>query len=215
MERHVFAMKLKKDGKDGFRVKLGQHWEEICSLLDQYGIHNFSLWNAEDLVFGYGESEVLLRSGEEEQESLKKLIQSFSEVGTWISEPGQQMRLMYHDIGIVRSSKELIRHRMFMTRLKPGCEEEYKARHDVLIAKRGAGISEGPDSNFTIWSAGGYIFGYDEIDTSMEREETEAEREATIAWETRQLEIMDWITDDVDWMTGEHHARSRRLAWHA
>ena len=49
----------------------------------------------------------------------------------------------------------------------------------------------------------------------MEVEETEADRANTIAWETRQLEIMDWITNDVDWMTGEHHSSSRRLAWHA
>ena len=59
----------------------------------------------------------------------------------------------------------------------------------------------GPDSNFSIWSAGGYIFGYDEIDITMEVEETPEAREATIAWETRQLGIMDWITNDVDWMT--------------
>ena len=47
------------------------------------------------------------------------------------------MRLMYHNFGVVRENKELIRHRMFMTKLKDGCEEEYKARHDGLIAQRG------------------------------------------------------------------------------
>ncbi len=31
------------------------------------------------------------------------------------------------------------------------------------------------------------------------------ERKATVEWETRQLGIMDWITNDVDWMTGEWH----------
>ena len=133
----------------------------------------------------------------------------------WISIPGEDMRLMYHDFGIVRENKELIRHRMFMTKLKPGCEEEYKARHDELIAKRNGEISQGPDSNFSIWSADGYIFGYDEIDTAMEKEETEEERQFTVEWETRQLEIMDWITNDVDWLTGEKHACSKRLAWHA
>lgn len=102
-----------------------------------------------------------------------------------------------------------------MTKLKPGCEEEYKRRHDGLIEKRGDMVNPGPDSNFSIWSAGGYIFGYDEIDTTMEIESTEADRKSTIEWETRQLEIMDWITNDVDWMTGEHHAASVRLAWHA
>ena len=55
----------------------------------------------------------------------------------WISTPGEDMRLMYHNFGIVRENKELIRHRMFMTKLKAGCEEEYKRRHDGLIAQRG------------------------------------------------------------------------------
>ena len=83
-----------------------------------------------------------------------------------------------------------------------------------LIAQRGDTVDPGPDSNFSIWSAGGYIFGYDEIDTTMEVEETPEAREATIAWETRQLGIMDWITNDVDWMTKEVHPSSVRLAWH-
>ena len=113
-----------------------------------------------------------------------------------------------------KQNQELIRYRMFMTKLKPGCEDEYKSRHDALAAQRGGVPDPGPDSNFSIWSAGGYIFGYDEIDTTMEVDETPEAHEETIAWETRQLGIMDWITNDVDWMTGEHHAASIRLAWH-
>ena len=40
---------------------------------------------------------------------------------------------------------------------------------------------------------------------------TEAEKASTIAWETRQLEIMDWLTDDVDWITGQRHDPVRRV----
>ena len=39
-------------------------------------------------------------------------------------------------------------------------------------------------------------------------------REQTVTWEMRQLGIMDWITNDVDWMTKEVHTSSVRLAWH-
>lgn len=67
----------------------------------------------------------------------------------------------------------LIRHRVFITKLAQGAEEEYKARHDALVEARGDQVTLGPDSNFSIWSAGGYIFGYDEIDTSMECDKTE------------------------------------------
>ena len=124
------------------------------------------------------------------------------------------MRLMYHNFGIVRENKELIRHRVFMTKLKPDCAEEYKRRHDALVEARGDVPDPGPDSNFSIWSDGNYIFGYDEIDTSMETDETPEAHENTVAWETRQLGIMDWITNDCDWLTGEIHADVVRLAYH-
>lgn len=238
MERHAFAMKIKEGQMNEYRKRLGEIWPELTSYLDRSGISNYSIWNAENLIFGYYEkgntdqAELEGKAAEGDQAELDEkaaevdpveseekavkanLIRKMEDTFTWISTPDEDMRLMYQDFGVVRKSKELIRHRMFMTKLKPACEEEYKRRHDGLIEARGGAITQGPDSNFSIWSAGGYIFGYDEIDTTMEKEETEADRESTIAWETRQLEIMDWITNDVDWMTGEHHAMSRRIAWH-
>ena len=103
-----------------------------------------------------------------------------------------------------------------MTQLVPGAEKEYKHRHDVLaeesLAARGGAPDPGPDSNFTIWSSGGYIFGYDEIDVTMEHPQTKEERASTVAWETRMFEIMHWITNDCDWISGEHHAAVQRLA---
>lgn len=214
MERHAFAMEVKKGCMNDYRKKLGEIWKELTAFLDRNGVKNFSIWNTDSLIFGYYEKADGVVLSAEEAAVKDALTGKIEDTFTWISTPGEDMRLMYHDFGIVRESKELIRHRMFMTKLKPGCEEEYKARHDVLVVTRGDKVTEGPDSNFSIWSAGGYIFGYNEIDTTMETEETEEDRASTIAWETRQLEIMDWITNDVDWMTGEVHSASRRLAWH-
>ena len=215
MERHAFAMKIREGRMNDYRKKLGEIWPELTAYLDRNEIHNFSIWNAEDLIFGYYEKHGENAVSAEDLQTKAALTASIEDTFEWISTPGVDMRLMYHDFGIVRESKELIRHRMFMTKLKPDCEEEYKRRHDGLIEKRGDKVTEGPDSNFSIWSAGGYIFGYDEIDTTMEVEQTEAAKQADIEWETRQLGIMDWITNDVDWLTGEVHAASRRLAWHA
>lgn len=214
MERHTMALKINRGKMNGYRRKLGEVWTDLTDFLDRNDIRNFSIWNAADLIFIYCESDDGLKLSEKEQDAAKEMTEKFDGTFTWISVPGENMRLMYENFGIVRKNKELIRHRMFMTKLKPGCEEEYKARHDVLAAQRGGVPDPGPDSNFSIWSAGGYIFGYDEIDTTMEVDETPETREETISWETRQLEIMDWITNDVDWMTGEHHAASIRLAWH-
>lgn len=214
MERHAFAMKIKEGQMNAYRKCLGEIWPELTAFLDRNEIKNFSIWNAADLIFGYYENADGKKLSEEELAARDVLVKKVEDTFDWISTLGEDMRLMYHDFGIVRESKELIRHRMFMTKLKPGCEEEYKRRHNVLVERRGDTVDPGPDSNFSIWSAGGYIFGYNEIDTTMEVEETEEDRKNTIEWETRQLGIMDWITNDVDWMTGEHHPAVKRLAWH-
>lgn len=215
MERYSFAMEVKEGHMERYRQKLGEIWPKLTAFLDENAVQNFSIWNCRSLIFGYCETQEKKDLYATARKSINQLITQMEDTFTWISTPGENMRLMYECFGIVRENKELIRHRMFMTKLKPGCEEEYKARHDALIeAREGIPVS-GPDSNFSIWSAGGYIFGYDEIDTTMEREETVQAHEETVAWETRQLEIMDWITNDVDWLTGTYHPASVRLAWHA
>ena len=190
-----------------YRRKLGQIWPELTAFLDANKIRNFSIWNAEDLIFGYYEKDQNKELDQQSQMTKEKLISQLEDTFIWLSVPGEDMRLMYYNYGVVRENKEMIRHRVFMTKLKDGCAEEYKARHDALIQQRGDQVDRGPDSNFTIWSAGGYIFGYNEIDTSMETEETPEARKATIAWEKRQLGIMDWITGSV-------HASVKRLGWH-
>ncbi len=214
MKRHAFAFKVAEEKKGEFRRQLGICWPQITVFLDAKGLKNFSLWSAADFGFGYYESADDIIYTAEEKETAAKIIDSFEGLVEWISRPGSEMRLMYHNFGIVRENKELIRHRVFMTKLKPDCAEEYKRRHDALVEARGDVPDPGPDSNFSIWSDGNYIFGYDEIDTSMETDETPEAHENTVAWETRQLGIMDWITNDCDWLTGEIHADVVRLAYH-
>lgn len=214
MKRHAFALKVLPGKMGEFRANLGMIWPELTAFLDEYQMSNFSIWNAENLIFGYYETEDDFSFASSEREKVARWEQEYSDTYEWISTPFEEMRLMYHDFGVVRASKELIRHRVFITKLVPGTEEEYKARHDALVEARGDKVTEGPDSNFSIWNAGGYIFGYNEIDTTMEHEMTEEERANTILWEKRMLEIMSWITDDVDWITGEHHEHIRRLCWH-
>lgn len=215
MERFAFAMEILKGQEELFRTALGKKWPEITAFLDRNGLHNFSLWTCSGLAFGYAEGPDGQKLSGRERAALADLTEAFSDFVSWLAEPGEGMELMYHNFGIVREDKSLIRHRMFMTRLKPGCAKEYKARHQALIEARGGVSDPGPDSNFSIWSAGGYIFGYDEIDTTMEKEETADMHAQTVSWETRQLEIMDWITNDCDWLTGQIHPASIRLAWHA
>ena len=203
MERKAFIIRA-EDRQSVVRA-LGDAAGTLRRQAADAGVGNFSIWNIEDLFLCYGEDEA------DGATRLAGAILSAAGAGaTLLCAPGT-MRLMYHDIGIVRQDKSLIRHRVFATKLKPGCEEEYKRRHDGLIEKRGDVVSEGPDSNFTIWYGAGYIFGYDEKVRAFDHEPTEAEKAADIAWETRQLEIMDWLTDDVDWITGQKHGHIERI----
>lgn len=214
MNRYAFACIINEGKEEEFRKTLGTSWQDATAFLDKNKMHNFSIWSTDNYVFGYYEMDDKKNLSTEEKSAAKDIYGRFDSLVKWLSKPDEEMRLMYHCFGIVRENKELIRHRMFMTKLKDGCAEEYKKRHDGLIAARKGETVKGPDSNFSIWSDGNYIFGYDEIDTTMERPETKEEHQGTIDWETRQLGIMDWITNDCDWLTGEIHSASRRLAWH-
>lgn len=215
MNRKAFAVKINEGKFNEFRSKLGQIWPDAVKLLDKIGARNMSLWNIEDLVFGYYETDDVVIPSDSEKIALAVIEDQFKDIAKWISEPWKPMRLMYQDFGIVRENKELIRHRVFATKLKGPVEDEYRRRHAALEEARGDKPTPGPDSNFSIWSAGGYIFGYDEIDTTMEKAETEQSREDTIKWEKKMLEIMTWYTDDVDWITGEHHKHVSRIAFHS
>ena len=210
MKRMPFVLRFKAGKKEEGCAYLRARFDQGRELLAPLGADNVSLWSIEDFVLCYGEyadtaaPEALNRALDAAMNAgLGEFCERFADPGT--------LPLMYHDIGIVRADKSLIRHRVFATRLKPDCAAEYKRRHDALVAARGDRVSEGPESNFTIWNANGYIFGYCELVKAFDHPMTEEEKASTIAWETRQLEIMDWLTDDVDWITGEHHEPVVRL----
>ena len=211
MKRNPFVLRFKDGKKEEGLAVISGFWNECRGALKRAGIENFSIWSIEDFLFCYGEfpDEVKLPSADQAgleawKAALAPVCDVFAAQGT--------LPLMYHDVGIVRADKSLIRHRVFATKLKEGCADEYKRRHDGLIEKRAGKITEGPESNFTIWNANGYIFGYCELVRSFDHEMTEAEKASTIAWETRQLEIMDWLTDDVDWITGQKHDSIKLVA---
>ncbi len=201
MQRMPFVLKFKPGMKEAGLKALEGVWGGVKNTLDDMGVSNFSIWGIQDFLFCYGEYPDCVSVSASDKAVWEKALSPFIDL---FAAPGT-LPMMYHDIGIVREDKSLIRHRVFATKLKPGCAAEYKHRHDALVEARGDKISEGPESNFTIWNANGYIFGYCELVRAFDHEMTEEEKASTIAWETRQLEIMDWLTDDVDWITGEKH----------
>lgn len=204
MYRHSFAFKI-EDGRVGTALtEIGRAFQGIKKAAIKNEADNFSLWRCDSFFFGYYETNDD-RKDPVTGELMKPVMQVIEEEAEWTSDFSKDMREMYQDYGIVRKDKSMIRHRVFMTHLLNSETEEYKRRHDALVEAR-TEVDPGPDSNFTIWNYGDYIFGYDEIDTSMEHEMTGEEKKDTIAWETKMLEIMEWITDDVDWITDMHHS---------
>lgn len=209
MERHSFSFEIKEGRVGDFLTAFGNSWDDVRTKITENGVTNFSLWNCDTFFFGYYESPY------NEPSTLKILwpvLNSLEDLSKWKSDFEKGMALMYEDFGIVRDDKSMIRHRVFMTHLISGDTKEYKRRHDELASARTT-VTKGPDSNFSIWNAGDYIFGYDEIDTSMEHEMTEDEKLSTIRWEKNMLDIMEWITDDVDWITDMHHSHVKRIAY--
>ncbi len=207
LKRETFLLRLTGGDADQLGAIFATLPEDVAALRDARGVDNFSVWHVDGLVFGYYEvtREHVMTAAD--NAALRALAEKLSPLCEIIADPFTcPMRLMYSDIGVVRADKALIRHRVFATRLKPGCTEEYKRRHDALASSKAGAVSEGPESNFTIWNAGRYIFGYCELARSFDHEMTEDERASTVAWETRGFEIMDWITDDVDWISGEKHS---------
>ena len=55
MERHAIAMKIKEGQMEKYHRTLGKFWPELTAFLDRNGIRNFSIWNAENLIFLYYE----------------------------------------------------------------------------------------------------------------------------------------------------------------
>ena len=211
MKRLPFVLRFRTGKREEGRAFIQANWARAKEALAPLGAGNLSVWGVGDFALCYGEY-----ADETTPRQLQAVIDRAMRAGLdayceLFAAPGT-LPLMYHDIGVVREDKSLIRHRVFATHLKPGCAEEYKRRHDGLVAARGDRVTQGPESNFTIWNANGYIFGYCELVRSYDHPMTPEEHAATVAWETRQLEIMDWLTDDVDWMTGEHHEHIACLA---
>jgi len=210
MKRIAIIAKMRPGMKDELLKRMEKPWDELNAAMKNCGISNASAWYVEDMVYAYYEQNEA-QCAPADTAVLSRFCDYMGDCVTLIGKE-DDLRLMYHDIGIVREDKSLIRHRVFATVLKDGCADEYKARHDKLVEARGDKVSEGPESNFTIWCTNSkYIFGYCELVKSFDHEMTEEEKKSTIAWETRQFEIMDWLTDDVDWISGEKHEHIKNL----
>lgn len=182
----------------------------LIQAFEQGGIKNASVWRVGDLAFGYWEvSEGKPSLAQMGGKAMEAWSAALGQLANTLAHPGQ-MRLMYQNLGLVCRDKSAIQHRVFATRLKPGCAEEYRRRHAALEDKA-LPNQLGRESNFTIWSKDRYIFGYCEMIKDLNYPPTPAQQAASIAWEKKQLEIMEWLTDDVDAITGQIHEKAKKV----
>ena len=144
MKRNPFVLRFKDGKKEEGLAVISGFWNECKGALKRAGIENFSIWSIEDFLFCYGEFPDEVKLSRADQAGFEAWKAALAPVCDVFAAQGT-LPLMYHDIGIVRADKSLIRHRVFATKLKEGCAAEYKRRHDGLIEKRGDKITEGPE----------------------------------------------------------------------
>ncbi len=57
MERIGIYFRLKTGAKDEYKRRHDQVWPEVRDVLSQAGIHNYSIWNHDEMLFAYFETE--------------------------------------------------------------------------------------------------------------------------------------------------------------
>ena len=163
---------------------------------------NFTVWGIGGYAFGYFEGE------EQDRNRMSAILEALPESVVCLCQPGQ-MAVMYENLGCVRSIKDGLTYRVFSARLKPGCADEYKRRHTTIAPL--PTDRQTYESNWGVWLGDGHVFGYCERDPALRKEPTEELKKRILQWETAQLEIMDWLTDDMDWLTGQKHAAVQQI----
>lgn len=212
MERRTFLVKLTDAAKE---EKLEAALPVIKEIVLNNQGNDFSVWQAEDLIFGYFETDSTVfpdPAGTQIREYLEKELADTVQIISVCN-----MRLMYSSINRPLTDKSKIAaHRVFMARIKPGCAEEYLRRHHGLevIAEREIACGkvnpeELPSNNMTIWNGGDYICGYNEMEQLPAADDPNSG--GNVEWEMNMLKIMDWITDDADQFSKLHHEPVRRL----
>lgn len=212
MERRTFLLKL-AEGMN--KEKLETALQAMKEIVRKNGGDDFSVWQAEDLVFGYFETDSTALPDPAGTELRAYIEETLADAVQIISVCN--LRLMYSSINRPLTDKSKVAaHRVFMARIKPGCAEEYLRRHHGLeiiaeqdIAAGRVNPDEMPSNNMTIWNGGDYICGYNEMEQIPAADDPNSG--GNEEWELNMLKIMDWITDDADAFSGIHHEPVKRL----
>lgn len=59
MARYTWACKVREGMLDEYIRRHDEIWPEMTQMLNEAGVHNYTIWNMDDLLFGYYECEDL------------------------------------------------------------------------------------------------------------------------------------------------------------
>ena len=212
MERRTFLLRYNTDTS---AEKLEMALPEMKRIVEEHGGYDFSVWRADNMIFGYFETENTAVPNPAGVGLCHLFETQLADTVSIISVCN--MRLMYSAINRpIQDKSKIGAYRVFMAKLKPGCADEYLKRHHglELIARGQNAIGDAdpekmPSSNMTIWCSGDYICGYNEMEEPLSPDDTNAG--GNVEWEMNMLKIIDWITDDGDRFSGLHHEPAVRL----
>ena len=85
MRRFPFALRIDSDNYSEFYAHLENSWPTLTSFLKENQIRNFSLWEADGIVFGYAEGDSDLCLSPVQKKLLSSISESFTPFINWSS----------------------------------------------------------------------------------------------------------------------------------
>ena len=83
-------------------------------------------------------------------------------------------------------------------RVKPGCFDEYRRRHDAIWPEMKAVLTEAGIVNYTIWSSGDELFGYYECTKGIDyAAKVQSESPVVARWDEYMKDILIMEKDPV------------------
>ena len=73
MERYAWTARVKPGMLDEYIKRHDEIWPEMTEMLNEAGIHNYTIWNQGDLLFGYYECDSVEHAGRIQAESAANL----------------------------------------------------------------------------------------------------------------------------------------------
>ena len=178
---------------------------EINAALRQAGAENFSVWSIQDFLFCQVSIPTGLPAGGLPRGKVGGGDGGLRDIRRAGNASADVSRHRRGAKGQVAHPPSRVRHEA-EGRLRGGIQAPSRC---VMVEAQGDKVSPGPGQppSGTPTATSSAM----QLVKSFDSRDDRGGAASTVAWETRQLEIMDWLTDDVDWITGQKHDAMERV----